>query len=75
VATLVGAGDLPALAKDRFAIRARERALAVVPERSTCHQDGSGTRCDLVFDAGSTSLADAVVVYRGAKVSWSLATA
>ena len=70
---LEGPGDLAAVAKDRFAVRARERALAVVTARSSCQSAGEKTQCDLVFDAGTTSLTDAVVVYRGAKASWSLA--
>jgi hypothetical protein len=71
-ASLNGPGDLSAMAKAKFALLARQQALAVVESQSSCQQTGDQAQCDLVFDAGTTNLDDAAVVYRGAKASWAL---
>jgi hypothetical protein len=70
-ATLSGPGDLTALAKDHFGVRARERLLTVGAE-SACHTEGTDAVCDLLFDPGTTNLTDSFVVYRGAEASWAV---
>jgi len=74
-ASLAGPGDLKKAAEEGFHVRARQEDLLVIPEQSSCQQIGTRVACELVFDTGTTNLSDAVVVFKGAKASWSLAAA
>ena len=70
--SVAGPGDLEALARDGFAIHARDRVIPAASDQASCQQTGGEAHCTLVFDTGDTNLTNAVAVYLRANVSWRL---